>query len=222
MDVGLHDRTTVFLCICFLFFLPFTLLPFYFTTWYQSIFVLCCDLLKFLAAAFWWLLSLISLAVFLFDCFLAALFHHHGCGDVVLGIFGGSLLGHLCLVVGVCCLYSGIMISLFHLSKILIPDLFCLIGIPLILVWFHQMFWPPATFWVDSQSNLFFEVFFTSRYLVVAVVAASRLGCWFITFNTLVLVVGSSPSTISSWLSKHSEFSQSSWFIYFKLDLYNI
>ena len=69
-----------------------------------------------LAAAFWWLLGLILLAVFLFDCFLAALFHHHGCVDVVLGIFGGSLLLHLCLVAGVYCLYSGIRISLFHLS----------------------------------------------------------------------------------------------------------
>jgi hypothetical protein len=164
-------------------------LPFYFTTWYQSIFVLCCDLLKFLAAAFWWLHSLISLAVFLFDCFLAALFHHHGCGDVVLGIFGGSLLGHLCLVVGVCCLYSGIMISLFHLSKILIPDLFCLLCIPLILVWFHQMLWPPATFWVDSQSNLF------------SLRCFSYLGIWWLLLLLpLVSVVGSTPSTLSSWL----------------------
>ena len=69
-----------------------------------------------LAAAFWWLFGLLSLVVFLFDCFLAALFHHHGCVDVVLGIFGGSLLVHLCLVASVCCLYSGIRISLFHLS----------------------------------------------------------------------------------------------------------
>ena len=118
MDVDLYDRTTVSLYFRFFFSLPFTLfLPFYFTIWYQSIFNLgCCDLLKFLAAAFWWLLGLILLAVFLFDCFLAALFHHHGCVDVVLGIFGGSLLLHLCLVAGVYCLYSGIRISLFHLS----------------------------------------------------------------------------------------------------------
>ena len=96
---------------------------FYLTTWYQSIFDLgYCDLLKFLAAAFWWLLGFISLAVFLFDCFLAALFHHHGCVDVVLGFFGGSLLVYLCLVAGVCCLNSGIRISLFHLSEILISE----------------------------------------------------------------------------------------------------
>jgi hypothetical protein len=53
--------------------------------------------------------------VFLFDCFLAALFHHHGCVDVVLDIFCGSLLVHLCLVVVVCYLYSEIKISLFQL-----------------------------------------------------------------------------------------------------------
>ena len=47
----------------------------------------CYDLFKFLAAAFWWLLGLILLAVFLFDCFLAALFHHHRCGDVVRSFF---------------------------------------------------------------------------------------------------------------------------------------
>jgi hypothetical protein len=36
---------------------------FYFTTWYQSIFDLgCCNLLKSLAVAFWWLLGVISLA----------------------------------------------------------------------------------------------------------------------------------------------------------------
>ena len=136
MDVGFHDRTTVSLYFRFLFSLPFTLfLPFYFTTWYQSIFDLgCCDLLKFLTAAFWWLLGLISLAIFLFDCFLAALFHHHGCVDVVLSFFCGSLLVYLCLVTSVCCLYSGIRISLFHLLKIFIPDLFWLFCILLIFV----------------------------------------------------------------------------------------
>jgi hypothetical protein len=107
-------------------------------------------------------------------------------------------------------------------------------------------------------------VFYTLRLLVVAVVAASRLSCWFIifdtfgrwfiafdtlgrwfiafdtlgrwfvafdnlgrwfiAFNTLISVVGSSLSTISSRLSKHSEFSRSSryLFIFFKLDLYDI
>jgi hypothetical protein len=136
VDVGLHDRITISLCFRFLFSLPLTLfLPFYFTTWYQSIYDLgCCDLLKFLAAAFWWLLGLISLAIFLFDCFLAALFHHHGCVDVVLGFFGGSLLVHLCLVTSVCCLYFGIRISLFHLLKIFILDLFWLFCILLIFV----------------------------------------------------------------------------------------
>ena len=49
----------------------------------------------------------------------------------------------------------------------------------------------------------------------------SHLRCQFFAFNNLVSVVGSSPSTISSRLSKHSNFSQSSRFIYFKLDLYN-
>ena len=76
-------------------------------TWYQGLFDL-----EFLANAFWWLLGLISLAVSVNDCFLAALLHHHGCVDVVLNIFGGSLLVHLCLVVGVYCLYSRIRISL--------------------------------------------------------------------------------------------------------------
>jgi hypothetical protein len=38
-------------------------------------------------------------------------------------------------------------------------------------------------------------VFFTPWLLVVVVVAASHLSRWFIAFNTLVLVVGSSPST---------------------------
>ena len=170
MDASLHDRTTVSLCFHFLFSLPFTLfLPFYFTTRYQSIFNLgCCDLLKFLAAAFWWLLGLISLVVFLFDCFLAALFHHHGCVDVVLNIFGGSLLVHLCLVVGVCYLYSGIKISLFHLSEILIPDLFWLLCILLIFGSIPSNSRASTHFWVDSQPNLF-----SLRYF-------SHLSCWWL------------------------------------------
>ena len=170
MDASLHDRTTVSFCFHFLFSLPFTLfLPFYFTTRYQSIFNLgCCDLLKFLAAAFWWLLGLISLVVFLFDCFLAALFHHHGCVDVVLNIFGGSLLVHLCLVVGVCYLYSGIKISLFHLSEILIPDLFWLLCILLIFGSIPSNSRASTHFWVDSQPNLF-----SLRYF-------SHLSCWWL------------------------------------------
>ena len=97
----------------------------------------------------------------------------------------------------------------------------------------------PLLGWFSTKFVLF-EVFFTPQLLVVAVVAASRLNCWFIAFNTLdcwfiafdtlicwfiafnnlscwfiafntlVLIVGSLPSTISSRLSKHSEFSRSS------------
>ena len=99
---------------------------------------------------------------------LAALFHHHGCVDVVLNIFGGSLLVHLCLVVGVCYLYSGIKISLFHLSEILIPDLFWLLCILLIFGSIPSNSRASTHFWVDSQPNLF-----SLRYF-------SHLSCWWL------------------------------------------
>ena len=191
----------------YLFFsLPFTLfLPFYFTTWYQNIFDLgYCDLLKFLAAAFWWLLGLISLAVFLIDCFLAALFHHHGCVDVVLCFFGGSLLVHLCLVVGVCCLNSGIRISLFHLLEILILDLFWLLCILLIFGSVPSNSHASNYFWVDSQPNLF------------SLRCFSHLGCWWLLLLLpLVSVVGSSPSTLSVFGSLPSTLS--SWLLVHRL-----
>jgi hypothetical protein len=41
----------------------------------------------------------------------------------------GSLLVHLCLIARVCCLYSGIKISIFHLSDILIPDMLWLLDL---------------------------------------------------------------------------------------------
>ena len=146
----------------------------------------CYDLFKFLAAAFWWLLGLILLAVFLFDCFLAALFHHHRCGDVVRSFFYGSLLVHLCLVAGVCCLNSGIRISLFHLSKILIPDLFWLLCILLIFGLAPSNSRASIHFWVDSQPNLF------------SLRCFSHLSCWWLLLLLLlVLIVGSSPSTLS-------------------------
>ena len=51
------------------------------------------------------------------------------CGCVSWHFFCGSLLVHLCLVARVCCLYSGIKISLFHLSDILIPDMLWLLDL---------------------------------------------------------------------------------------------
>ena len=51
------------------------------------------------------------------------------CGCVSWHFFCGSLLVHLCLVARVCCLYSGIKISLFHLSDILIPDMLWLLNL---------------------------------------------------------------------------------------------
>uniref|UniRef100_A0A2N9G4Q0 HMA domain-containing protein n=1 Tax=Fagus sylvatica TaxID=28930 RepID=A0A2N9G4Q0_FAGSY len=64
-------------------------------------------------------------------------------------------------------------------------------------------------------------LFYFKPLLLVVVVVASRLGRWFIAFNTLgcwltafdnlVSVVGSLLSTISARLSKHLEFSRTSW-----------
>ena len=118
MDVGLHDRTTVSLCFRFLFSLPFTLFsPFYFTTWYQSFFDLgCCNLLKFLAAAFWWLLGLISLAVSVFDCLIVSLLLYFITVDEFFRIFGGSLLVYICWV-------AAVLLSLFQVKDFLIPPL---------------------------------------------------------------------------------------------------
>jgi hypothetical protein len=105
---------------------------------------------------------------------------------VVLGLFGGSLLLHLCLVASVCCLYSGIRISLFHLSEILIPDLFWLLCILLIFGSIPSNSRASTHFWVDSQPNLFSLRCFT------------HFGCWWLLLLLpLVSVVGSSSSTLS-------------------------
>jgi hypothetical protein len=41
----------------------------------------------------------------------------------------GVLTVHLCLVARVCCLYSRIKISIFHLSDVLIPDMLWLLDL---------------------------------------------------------------------------------------------
>ena len=100
--------------------------------------------------------------------------------------FGGSLLVHLCLVAGVCCLYSRIRVSLFHLSEILIPDLFWLLCILLIFGSVPLDSRASTHLWVDSQPNLF-----SLRCL-------SHLSCWcLLLLLPLVSIVGLSPSTLS-------------------------
>ena len=132
MDVGLRDRTTVSLCFHFLFSLPFTLfLPFLFYNmvskhlwtwllWFVKVHGCC---------------VLVTSQPHLVDCLLVWLFlgcpisspWMCGCGSR--HFFCGSLLVYLCLVARVYCLYSGIRISLFHLSDILIPDMLWLLDL---------------------------------------------------------------------------------------------
>jgi hypothetical protein len=148
--------------------------------------------------------------------------------------FCGSLLVHLCLVAGVCCLYSGIRISLFHLLEILIPDLFWLLCILLIFGSVPSDSRASTHLWVDSQPNLFSLRCFSHlscRWLLLLLPLVSVVGSSPSTLSIVgslpskISVVGSSPSTILSRLSKYLEFSRSSrylLFIFFKLDLYDI
>uniref|UniRef100_A0A2N9HA95 DNA polymerase n=1 Tax=Fagus sylvatica TaxID=28930 RepID=A0A2N9HA95_FAGSY len=149
-------------------------------TFIKSIFDLgCCYLLKFMAAAFWWLLGLISLAVFLFDCFLAALFHHHGCVDVIKASL--SCIPNIT---------RPFFFSRSFLGNFLTRKAF-------FRCWRFQFQLVLGGFSTFSAGYLLVHRLRHSRLLVHRL-RHPRLGCWFTAFNNLVSVVGSLPSTISA------------------------